>query len=202
MTLYEWDPVSKQPYFKYAAVRLRKMQPGEPFEMDDPMRDEHLKEASENPRAHVADYLGLLDDSSRATAQALFAVAEKHKAEPDIGAICKMLARFSQEHSEDLQPCIQRYGETQEKEADKLLEVLQPSHHKGPLSLLRDLHDCWLLAQESHISIVVLKQATQALRDDEMMELLQRMSEHNSRQLAWLKTRIKQTAPQSLIVPS
>lgn len=49
MTLYEWDPVSKQPYFKYAAVRLRKMQPGEPFEMDDPMRDEHLKEASENP---------------------------------------------------------------------------------------------------------------------------------------------------------
>jgi hypothetical protein len=48
----------------------------------------------------------------------------------------------------------------------------------------------------------VLKQATQALRDDEMMELLQRMSEHNSRQLAWLKTRIKQTAPQSLIVPS
>tara|TARA_R110001606_G_scaffold399033_1_gene580038 strand:+ start:7026 stop:9854 length:2829 start_codon:yes stop_codon:yes gene_type:complete len=202
MTLYEWDPVSKQPYFKYAAVRLRKMQPGEPFEMDDPMRDEHLKEASENPRAHVADYLGLLDDSSRATAQALFAVAEKHKAEPDIGAICKMLARFSQEHSEDLQLCIQRYGETQEKEADKLLEVLQPSHHKGPLSLLRDLHDCWLLAQESHISIVVLKQATQALRDDEMMELLQRMSEHNSRQLAWLKTRIKQTAPQSLIVPS
>jgi hypothetical protein len=178
------------------------MQPGEPFEMDDPMRDEHLKEASENPRAHVADYLGLLDDSSRATAQALFAVAEKHKAEPDIGAICKMLARFSQEHSEDLQPCIQRYGETQEKEADKLLEVLQPSHHKGPLSLLRDLHDCWLLAQESHISIVVLKQATQALRDDEMMELLQRMSEHNSRQLAWLKTRIKQTAPHSLIVPS
>ena len=134
MTLYEWDPVSKQPYFKYAAVRLRKMQPGEPFEMDDPMRDEHLKEASENPRAHVADYLGLLDDSSRATAQALFAVAEKHKAEPDIGAICKMLARFSQEHSEDLQPCIQRYGETQEKEADKLLEVLQPSHHK--LSLI------------------------------------------------------------------
>ena len=110
------------------------------------------------------------------------------------------MARY--EHSEDLQPCIQRYGETQEKEADKLLEVLQPSHHKGPLSLLRDLHDCWLLAQESHISIVVLKQATQALRDDEMMELLQRMSEHNSRLLAWLKTRIKQTAPQSLIVPS
>jgi ferredoxin-nitrate reductase len=27
LTLTEWDPVSKQPYFKFAAVRLRKLVP-------------------------------------------------------------------------------------------------------------------------------------------------------------------------------
>lgn len=202
LTFYEWDPVSKQPYFKYTAVRVCKMLPGEDYRWGEPLHDDNLKPASAQPRQHVADYIGLLDDSSRATAQALFEVAEKHQAEPDISAICKMLARFSREHSEDLKPCIERYGEMQQHEADRLLESLQPSQHKGPLSLLRDLHDCWLLAQESHVSIIVLTQAAQALRDDELLQLMQRMIEHNHRQRAWLKTRIKQTAPQSLIVPS
>ncbi len=202
LTLYEWDPVSKQPYFKYAAVRLRKMVEGEVFQGDDPLHDENLKPPAEHPRQHVADYLGLLQDSSKATAEALHAVAEKHRAEPDIGAICEMLAGFSTGHYEALKPLIDRYGHHQEHEADELLRVLKPGKHQKPLSLLRDLHDCWLLAQESNISIIVLKQAAQALRDDELMNLVQKMSSHNKRQRAWLKTRIKQSAPQTLIVPS
>lgn len=202
MTLYEWDPVSKQPYFKYSAVHVRKLNPGEPFRSDDPCDDEALKEPSQEPRQHVGDYLCLLQNSAKATAEALKAVAEKHRAEPDIGAICKMLAAFSQRHQEDLEPLVKRYGREQELEAEELKEVLQPSKHKSPLSLLRDLHDCWLLAQESNISIIVLKQAAQALRDDELIALTKRMSGENKRQRAWLKTRIKQTAPQTLIVPS
>jgi ferredoxin-nitrate reductase len=202
LTLYEWDPVSKQPYYKYSAVRLRKMADGEPFRMDDPLHDDSLKPTSDNPRQHVADYLGLLHDSSKATAKALSAVAAKHQAEPDIGAICQLLAEFSREHTNLLKPSIERYGEKQEHEADALLDVLQPSSHDNPLSLLRDLHDCWLLVQESHISFIVLTQAAKALRDEQLLQALNQIASHNKRQRAWLKTRIKQAAPQTLIVPS
>jgi len=67
---------------------------------------------------------------------------------------------------------------------------------------VRDLHDCWLLTCESHMSLVVLDQASKGLRDEEMKSLVERVDRQNQRQSDWLRTRIKQAAPQALVVPS
>jgi ferredoxin-nitrate reductase len=67
--------------------------------------------------------------------------------------------------------------------------------------MLRDIHDLWLLVNESMISLVVLEQASRALRDDELLDTLKHMQNRNERQLIWLKTRINQAAPQILVVP-
>jgi len=67
-------------------------------------------------------------------------------------------------------------------------------------SLLREFHDLWLLANEVQICWTVLSQAAKALQDWELAVACEQLGRQNKRQLAWLLTRIKQVAPQSLVV--
>jgi hypothetical protein len=67
---------------------------------------------------------------------------------------------------------------------------------------LRDLHDLWLMVNESVISLEVLEQAARALRDRELLSALEGVQRQNERQRSWLKTRIRQAAPQILVVPN
>ncbi len=97
---------------------------------------------------------------------------------------------------------IARYGEVKESEPERLGKALSPQLKRTGLGLVRDLHDCWLLANESHMSLLVLDQASKALRDGEMQSLVERVDYQNKRQRSWLLTRIKQAAPQALVVPS
>jgi hypothetical protein len=65
---------------------------------------------------------------------------------------------------------------------------------------LRDLHDLWLLANEVHLCYTVLSQAARALRDREMEQACKQLDDQTHRQISWLMTRIKQAAPQALVV--
>ena len=68
--------------------------------------------------------------------------------------------------------------------------------------MLRDIHDLWLLVNESLIAIRALKQASQALRDKDFEQVLTQMEHTNGRELNWLEKRLDQAAPQALVVPS
>lgn len=214
LTIFEWDAVSKQPHFKYAAVALTPVaKPGSKQPDKQVSKAPGLlgraKQAAQavssvvSPaRRHVQEYLGLLEGSEEALADALEKVAEAHKAEPDIYNECHMLAAWSRGELEALRELIARYGEAREAEPDRLAEAVQPPLKRTGLGLVRDLHDCWLLANETHMSLVVLDQAAKGLRDEEMQELVERVDHQNKRQRSWLLTRIKQAAPQALVVPS
>jgi pyruvate-formate lyase-activating enzyme len=58
------------------------------------------------------------------------------------------------------------------------------------------------MAQESHVSWEILHQVALGLRDEELKTICDTCGTQNDRQLAWLRTRIDQVAPQALIVPS
>ncbi|WP_194724165.1 hypothetical protein [Noviherbaspirillum malthae] len=74
----------------------------------------------------------------------------------------------------------------------------------GPsaFNLRRDLHDLWLMVSESLISLDVLEQAAHAKHDREFESSIRQIRERNSRQRTWLRTRLRQAAPQTLVVPS
>jgi ferredoxin-nitrate reductase len=55
--------------------------------------------------------------------------------------------------------------------------------------------------KESMMSLNVLEQAARALRDEQLLTTLEHMQDRNERQQTWLKTRISQAAPQTLVVP-
>jgi hypothetical protein len=140
---------------------------------------------------HVAHYLGLLHRAQEALAAAYREIADHHGDEPDVEHLCEQLARRCDGHADALAPFAARYGEEAPEE---------PGTRSGPLGLLRDLQDLYLMAAECDIAWTVVGQAARGLRDDELAALVSAAEQDTAIQLKWLRTRMKQAAPQALVV--
>lgn len=149
---------------------------------------------------HVGNYLGLIHSSEQQLADALSTIADHHGDEPDILQTCQLLASWSRQHLELLKPLVDRYSGEKSDEPERLSKTLFEEPRTGSLALLRDLHDLWLLANEVQLCWTVLSQAAQALHDQELLTTCQQCSQETKRQISWLMTRIKQAAPQALVV--
>lgn len=68
------------------------------------------------------------------------------------------------------------------------------------VSLLRDLQDLYLLAALVQTSWTVVEGAAEGARDRELTTVAQECSAQTARQLTWLRTRMKEAAPQALLV--
>ena len=148
---------------------------------------------------NIGLYLKMVKDSETDLNDAFVKVANHHQQEPDMEEICRLLASWSQQKATSTDRFIIKYGEKHERGADKLYSELFQGPRRGGLALLRDLHDLWLLATEAQICWTLLGQAAQALRDQDLVETCVFNKEQTARQIAWLETRSKQAAPQSLI---
>jgi hypothetical protein len=96
--------------------------------------------------------------------------------EPDMETLCRRFADQSTVHADALAPFADRYGEDKPEEPERLHSELFGGTRGGGLGLLRDLRDADLLATA------------------------ERCQGEASRQLSWLRTRMKQAAPQALVV--
>ena len=148
---------------------------------------------------HLATYLGLLHQSLRTLADAFREVAAGHGDEPDVERTCQVLARRIDSEVEKLGPIVERYGEHRETEPERLHAAEFGQTRTGGVGLLRDLQDLYALASFTDITWTVVGQAAQGLRDKELMDVVSSCEQDTARRLAWLKTRIKQSAPQALI---
>jgi ferredoxin-nitrate reductase len=219
LTMTEWDPVSKQPYFKHAAVRVQKVQADslgermaetaaqvgeqiknvakEVIEAPAKVKKAVMKAEGERP---IAIYIGMAHKADEHLADAFANVAHHHMTEPDIYATCMVMAQWSKDHVEKLTPLAARYQEERNTEPDRLRDALFQGPRSGGIGLLRDLTDLWLAASEVHCSYECLVQAAKALRDTELLEACTSFERDADRQLAWIRTRIDQAAPQALVV--
>jgi hypothetical protein len=149
-------------------------------------------------------YLGLVHHAEQTMADSLRTVGHGHAQHPDVLFTCQTLAAMSDDHVRRLTPIVERYGEQWHGDdvdepdrlhADGLAEV-----RTGPVGLLRDLQDLHVLGTLVQTTWTVVRQAAQALRDTDLIELCELASSQTSRQLSWLNTRVKAAAPQALIV--
>jgi hypothetical protein len=142
-------------------------------------------------------------------AQQLRIVGERHAVEHDLYHLGHTLARQCAGHVEQLAPFAARYGASGPSEAvSESPGIMGKLRHKGAelvgrrqaagMLLLRDLRHLYLAAQEAEISWVILAQVAQAVRDRELLEVTTVCHEHAEVRGKWLRTRIKQSAPQVL----
>lgn len=149
---------------------------------------------------HLAHYLGLLERAERELCEAFGQVADAHEAEPDVRHDCRRMARQSVAHAEALGPFGERYGEDADDEPERLHSDLFRGTRGGGLGLLRDLHDLYLMVAECDISWTLIGQAAKGARDRELLDVVERCEAETVTQLSWLRTRLKQAAPQALVV--
>jgi hypothetical protein len=153
---------------------------------------------------NLGHYLRLLHRSQTDLASAFREVATTHRDEPDVFHECQMLGSQSDRHAERLAPFVDRYGDVApvDDEPDRLHSELFSGTRSGPLALLRDLQDLYLMATECDIVWTLIGQAAQGARDGELLDVVQGCEGETSVQLRWLATRLKQAAPQALVVSS
>jgi hypothetical protein len=149
---------------------------------------------------HVAHYLGLLHKAQTDLADAFREVAQAHRDEADVVHTCGRLARECDRHAAELEPFVTRYGEDAPAEPDRLHAVIFQGSREGGLGLLRDLQDLYLMAAQCDITWTVVGQAARGLRDDDLVEVVTTNEGETAIQLKWLRTRMKEAAPQALVV--
>ena len=148
----------------------------------------------------LAHYLGLLHRAEANLGDAFRDVARGHREEPDVFHLCERLAQECDRHAEQLAPVARRYGEDAPAEPDRLHSDLFGGTREGGLGLLRDLHDLYLMATECDIAWTLVGQAAQGVRDRDLLEVVEGCEGETAIQLKWLQTRMKQAAPQALVV--
>lgn len=149
---------------------------------------------------HLATYIGLIHTGEQTLAASFRQVADGHAAEADVFHTCRNLAAQCDEHVEALAPLVERYGEQPDSEPERLHAEGLSETRSGGLGLIRDLHDLYLLANYLDIAWTLVGQAAKGARDTEAIEIVGRCEGDTTTQVAWLKTRLKQAAPQALLV--
>ena len=137
-------------------------------------------------------------------------VGERHAAEVDVFHMAHTLAAQCELQAQSLGVHAERYGtELPNGDQDGLWDgILAPlrrtqadplRHSSLPgLLLLHDLRQLHLAIEEAAMLWLVIGQAAQAVRDPELLEVVTRSREEITKQLMWVTTRIKETAPQVL----
>ena len=149
---------------------------------------------------NLAIYLGMLRQAEQTLAESFRQVADGHGAEPDMHFLCHTRAGQCEQHSELLLPIVRRYGEDRsDNEPERLHAEGLSTAREGPVGLLRDLQDLYLLATFVDVTWTMVKQAGSALRDAELLAVVGQCNAETAVQLRWLQTRMKQAAPQALV---
>ena len=149
---------------------------------------------------HLSTYVALADHSEQVLADSFRQVAEGHAHVADVHHLALTLAGFSDRHREHLAPFVERYGEEDLAEPERLRAEALSSTREGEVGLLRDLQDLHLLATLVETTWTVIAQGAQGLRDLDLLALAAGSRSETERQVQWLTTRMKVAAPQALIV--
>lgn len=150
----------------------------------------------------LAVYVGLQHRAEQDLAEALEHVATANPDEVDVRLMCERLARQCRRHVELLEPIARDYGEETDDEPDQIRSQLFRGPREGGIGLLRDLNDLYLMASECDISWTLIGQAAQGARDGQLLEVVNTCEQETASQLAWIRGRMKEAAPQALLVPS
>jgi hypothetical protein len=163
---------------------------------------------------YVGPLLKRIHGSETDLAEEFRKTGERHAVEHDVFHTCHTLAKECIARANELPPYLDRYAgerpDVEDEEAGagenvlallrrKMSEAVGRRESPG-LLLLRDLSNLYLATAECELLWTQARQGAQVLRDVELIELCSRAVEQLTVQLRWLKTRVKEAAPQTLAV--
>jgi hypothetical protein len=149
---------------------------------------------------HLTTYLRMLHRGEETLGVSYRHVADGHPAESDVYYTCRHFAEDAARHAAALDPVLLRYERVAEPEPDRLHPPGVTSARNGPIGLLRDLQDLYQLANFVDSTWAMVGQAGSGARDHDLIDVANRCKRELSAQLAWIRMRMKSSAPQTLLV--
>jgi hypothetical protein len=149
---------------------------------------------------NLGHYLRVLRVALLNLQAACLEVGSAHDDEPDVEIDCTKFARRCARQAETLAPFFERYEAGASEPSARLHRTLFDGASDGPLGLLRDLHDLYLMTCDCDISWTMVAQGAQGARDAALLEVVRASEPHTAIQVAWIRSRMKQAAPQALVV--
>jgi hypothetical protein len=153
---------------------------------------------------HLHSTMAGLTDDLRTT-------AERHATEHDVYHVGLMLSQRYEHLADRLSSFVQSYGErVVDTDVPESLRAfagrmrratadLLGRSEKAGLVLLRDLRELYVEAEEAEIDWTIVRQGALAARDRDLADLAAEGISETERIVRWLKTRVKETAPQVLV---
>lgn len=161
---------------------------------------------------NVVILLGELHEAETDLATEYRRVAEREAAEQDVYYLCYTLAKQCDDHAERVRAMAAQFDGTLPEPPGsnggegilaelrhRASEMLGRRSESG-LLLLRDLRRLYLMAEAVSIHWVAMGQVAQAVRDQALLTQVSTLHKETLTQIKWIKTRIKEAAPQALTV--
>jgi len=148
---------------------------------------------------YVSRLLELTTRSEEILADAFRNLAAAHPDEPDIRVMGMEMARECSGEVEELKRLAARYPADLGDRLDVFVSPQLDQNREPGLSLLRDLQQLHLMTDELDLELAAAGQAGQALQDQDFIATIKAAEQVTQRQQKWLKSRIKQAAPQILV---
>ena len=153
---------------------------------------------------HVASYIILVHDAEQRLAESLDVIGAAHAAEAEILHGTATIADLSRQNVDALDPLREQYQQRRDEHADHeptdfFAEPLVEARH-GPIGLLRDLQDLLTLTAFVSSTWTVVAQGAKAMKDEPLKNVCEQALQHNEQQSRWLRTQIKNAAPQALLL--
>jgi hypothetical protein len=165
---------------------------------------------SARAKPKLGRYIEKLHDALTDLAEEYRKVGERHAVEQDLYHLCQTLAKQCEGQAAALATHAGRHAgdvaeEVDEGRGESLLTAFRRATSavvgRSPLTgllLLRDLRQLHLEIEDAAMLWLIVGQGAQAVRDRELLVLVEDAREEITHQLMWVTTRIKETAPQVL----
>ena len=149
---------------------------------------------------HVNEYLSLVRHAEEELGKGLKKVIVQHAFETDVVEMCERFSFWSEQHLVAIEDFVKKNGSDEREEGPELFKELFGNMRMGPYGLLRDLHALSLLIHDTHTCWTVLHQGAMALRNSELELMCKEAVVRLNKASMWVSTRIKNAAPQILVV--
>jgi hypothetical protein len=147
----------------------------------------------------LGHYLARIHEAELTLADGFGTVAAGHGDDAEIAEQCRRLGGQCRGHAEAIEPFLDRYGSAGPEGDDPEARTPLRLHPPGPLALLLDLHDLYLMAAECDLVWTLAGQAAHALHDKELLAVVERCEAEAGKQAKWLSSALKVAAPQALV---
>ncbi len=150
----------------------------------------------------LASWIGTVLGAEENLAEGFLLVARRRQRDADIREGCRLLASWSAAEIRELEHFSGRFGLEEQPGKNRLRGALFHGLRPGAAGLMRDLQDLLLLATEVQSGWTALHLIAPELRDNDLRQAAELALDRTSRQMAWIRSHLKNTAPQALTVPA